>query len=180
MCSQDTRNQETTQTTYQPRQSSTEVVVEKQRFSGTIITEFDVYCGRDKRNHSHPGNKRFRDLIQANRDRYQNAALREYKTRITSDIIDMVHSYGGRFLRLDEASNTWYQVDGAYIHDKVSHALRSARDPLRPKVQKKRLAKIEGPTAAEDEAFWRLVAKQEKFYKELSLQPRSIPVLNIA
>jgi len=88
------------------------------------ITDVDVYCGRDKRTHAHPGNKRFRELITSHRESYQTATLRENKTKITSDIIETVHGYGGRFLKLDEEAGQWFEVDSAYTHDKVSHALR--------------------------------------------------------
>ena len=143
------------------------------------ISDMDVYCGRDKRNHSHPGNIRFRDLIKAHRERYQNASLREYKTRITSEIIGIVHSYGGRFLKLNEETGHWYEVDGAYIHDKVSHALRSAKDPDRPRPQRRRPPRVEEPTAAEDEAFWKLVGKQEKIYVELQRKKESLQSLGL-
>lgn len=142
---------------------------------GTPLTicDVDVYCGRDKRTHSHPGNKRFRELIASYREQYQQASLREQKTRITTEIINQVHSYGGRFMKLrDEGSSLqeWYEVDAANTHDKVSHALRSAKDPTRPRQAKERKVKIEKPTPMEEEIFQRVLTKQKHYYRELEVK----------
>jgi hypothetical protein len=103
----------------------------------------DVLFGRDKSAHHHPGNKRFRSIVQAYRETYQNATRRGEKNRITNDIIGLVRDHGGRFLRkYDETLATdtprrvgdccWVEVkDSAVIYEKVSHALRSAKEPKR-------------------------------------------------
>jgi hypothetical protein len=86
----------------------------------------DIICGRDKLSVHHPGNRRFRILIQMYGARYQSSKTRKEKTEITRTIIEMVHNYGGRFVKLT-ADETFVQLQMAEIHDKVSHALRSTR-----------------------------------------------------
>jgi len=154
-------------------QSYKEVATETTRMEDDI-NDKDVYCGRDKRSHIHPGNKRFRKLITEHRESYQTAVLREEKTRITAQIIEIVHKYGGRFMKSDEKSGKWFEVSEAYAHDKVSHALRSAKDPHRIRVPRKRVQKEDQPTKAEDEALRRLLMTQEKLYSDLISKQKAI------
>jgi hypothetical protein len=49
----------------------------------------DVICGRGK-SVSHPGNKRFRRLILAQKEAYQKATRRDDKTRITFEIVEQL------------------------------------------------------------------------------------------
>ena len=99
---------------------------------GIVPAKFDVLYERDKVSHSHVGNKRFRHIIKMNQVRYQNATSREAKTRITEDIIDIIRSRGGRFLKFDADSNEWTDVGDEKAHEKVSHALRSVKGPTKP------------------------------------------------
>ena len=46
----------------------------------------DIICGRGSRI-THPGNKRFRQIVLEHRDAYQRSTRREEKTRITLDIV---------------------------------------------------------------------------------------------
>ena len=46
----------------------------------------DIICGRGSRL-THPGNKRFRQLVLEQKDAYQKALKREEKTKITLDIV---------------------------------------------------------------------------------------------
>ena len=108
---------------------------------GQDIGEHDVLLGRDKRSHSHVGNKRFRELIQAFRKEYQDARFRREKNRITLQIIHIIVSIrGGRFLKYDEPQNEWRAVGRSERYEKVSHALRSAREPAGYRSLKKQRA----------------------------------------
>jgi hypothetical protein len=104
------------------------------------IQRTDVLCGRDKLSYAHVGNKRFRHIIVMNREVYQTGPSKN-KTSITCDIITMVREYGGRFLKLDETTGEFQELSEHYIRDKVSHALRSAKDPNRPCIKKRREVK---------------------------------------
>jgi len=94
----------------------------------------DIICGRGQATHHHIGNKRFRQLIEMNRERYQTAKVRDYKTRVTLEIIELIRSCNGRFLsgELEEIH------DENVLREKVSHALRSAKDPNRKRIRKPR------------------------------------------
>jgi hypothetical protein len=93
-----------------------------------VATKFDVLCGRDREAFLHVGNRKFRAIIAKNRDMYQNAKTRADKYRIASEVIDVIHEYGGRFLKKDPKTNMWHNVGRHYTHEKVSHALRDAKD----------------------------------------------------
>lgn len=148
------------------------------------IRPVDVLCGRDKICHSHPGNKRFRQLILFYREQYQKAPHRDDKTRLTNHIIHIVGSYGGRFLKQQQKHNEeaiagrtcccWHMVPYSFAHEKVSHALRSAKDPnlqRRFSFSKnggkrggRRNVIIKPPTKEEDLAFQQLAEEQQKLF----------------
>ena len=102
--------------------------------------QLDVICGRDKVCHHHVGNRRFRVVIGMNHERYKTAPSRTHRKRITTEIIEHVHNWkpGGRFLKLDTTTGRWCVATNDYTRDKVSHALRSAKDPNGPKASKNR------------------------------------------
>jgi hypothetical protein len=90
---------------------------------------FDVLCGRDKQVYTHPGNRRFRDLVQKESVAYQQATCRSDKKAITERIIQQVREKG-QFLKFDK--NGWTTLDDEGVYEKVSHALRSVRRPGNP------------------------------------------------
>jgi hypothetical protein len=147
---------------------------------------YDVLCGKEYRHH--PGNKLFRQLVEQNCKRYQATPRREEKAAITARVIAEVIQLGGKFLTLNSdnknknnnnnnssnCTNGWVLADDKTVKEKVSHALRSAKDPNRQVIRKKRKP-IEKPefTAKENmllaslerrrsAIFDRLVAELEK------------------
>lgn len=135
--------------------------------SDTFIHNKDIYCGRDRYSHSHPGNRHFRQLINAYRERYQNARHREDKTKINTEIVEKVKANGGRFMKLDDATGCWQELDPAAAHEKVSHALRSAKDPNRPRPKRKRQVAVKPPSDEEEKAFQILAADQQAIFLRL-------------
>jgi hypothetical protein len=127
----------------------------------------DVLCGRDKLSHCHVGNKKFRRVIEAFRKQYQQAESREVKAQISSQVIDTIHRNGGRFLKLDESAGIWKEVSTAYAKEKCSHALRSAKDPNRPRVKKPRKTKKYVPTVEENIAFQKALQDQRQIFQSL-------------
>ncbi len=88
----------------------------------------DVLTGRGNSINLHPGNERFRCLIQKRKETYQNLKTRPQKKRFSERIIDEVQLYGGQFLKrlpgsLDEI---WILQDRNKAREKVSQALRDA------------------------------------------------------
>ena len=146
---------------------------EEQSLEG--VTPKDVLCGRDRISHAHIGNKKFRKLIEELRQSYQNAPSREIKTQITCQVISTIHSQGGRFLKLvdTEKQSTsgeklrWEEVTEQYAREKVSHALRSAKDPHRPKVKKRRQMKEYVPTPEEESLFRETFADQQQIFRSM-------------
>lgn len=136
------------------------------------ITATDVLCGRDKVSHAHCGNRRFRHIIEMNRTAYQNALCREAKTKITCEVVDMIRTCGGRFLKLNEETGEWLDVGDNYAKEKVSHALRSAKDPNRPRTKKPRKVTKHVPTAEEDAQFDKALQQQQTIYESLLQQER--------
>ena len=138
-----------------------------------IITSpkrFDIVCGRDKHSHAHVGNKRFRAVIEMNRERYQTALTRDDKTQITCEIIAMIRSCqpGGRFLKFDPDTNLWIILGDDYAREKVSHALRSAKDPMRKKIRKKKRTFVETMyTQEENDVFATLLDGQKRIFERL-------------
>lgn len=149
------------------RRSLQETVKETTRTCSTEVMETDVLCGRDKTSHAHIGNKRFRHIVMLHREEYQSAPSRELKTNITCKIVSMVKECGGRFLKQDEKTGEWTDVGEHYAREKVSHALRSAKDPKRPKTKKRREVKKYVPTPEEDSLFEATLADQQRIFQRL-------------
>jgi hypothetical protein len=139
------------------------------------IRPTDVLCGRHRASRDHAGNKYFRQIIGANRAIYTSTTSRSKKTRIATQLVSQVVQAprGGRFLKLNEATNRWHQVDHTYAHDKVSHALRSAKDWTNPRPRKKRRVAFIPPTDQEEALFRALYADQQQFFSSMTMDDRS-------
>lgn len=134
--------------------------------------KFDIVCGRDKFCHGHVGNRRFRVIIAMNRERYQTSNSREEKSKITNEIVALIRTCkpGGRFLKLDTATNRWCIVTEEYAREKVSHALRSARDPNIKKPRKKRKPAVRKKVVhseSENRVYNDLLSEQLKIFDDL-------------
>lgn len=131
------------------------------------VNTTDVLCGRDRVSHAHVGNKQFRKLIEKLHQTYQSATSRDVKTQITCQIIATVHRNGGRFLKINESTGRWEVVTDHYAREKVSHALRSAKDPRRPKIKKRRQMKEYVPTPEEEALFQDALADQQQIFQSM-------------
>ena len=96
---------------------------------GSSPNERDVLFGRGKGCQNHPGNIRFRNLIDSERSSYEQARLLE-KTMISERIVQLVHSQSGRFLK-SAGKGTWIEVSDEVARDKISHAFRDQRRKLK-------------------------------------------------
>lgn len=63
----------------------------------------DVICGRGK-SVTHPGNLKFRQLVQARKEEYKRAKRREEKTRIAFEIVETLRN-GVEASRYDKTSD---------------------------------------------------------------------------
>ena len=82
----------------------------------------------------------------------------------------MIRRNGGRFLKCDETTGEWKDVGDTAAREKVSHALRSCKDPNRPRVKKARVAKKYEPTDRENELFEQALAYQQRIFQTLMEQ----------
>ena len=97
-------------------------------YNGSIRepSQNDVLCGKDTTLARHPGNQKFRALIQENLPGYLKARSKQEKMQITKRIVSLL-SKSSRFLKLKNGSSgEWIEIDGQCARDKVSHALRFA------------------------------------------------------
>jgi len=137
--------------------------------SSIVPERFDILCGREKITHLHIGNKVFRRIVEWNRERYQTATLREDKTRMTVELVERLRKLrpGGRFLKQDTDTGEWFEVGDEYAREKVSHALRSAKDPNRPRAKKKRRIVPRVHTQKENAIFESILGDQQQIFEAL-------------
>ena len=86
--------------------------------------------GRGKGIQAHPGNKRLRELVEANLGRYEQASRLE-KTLLAETIVRNIKDTSGRFLKLDSGrGGGWSEVNDEIARDKIAHAFRTQRKGL--------------------------------------------------
>mmetsp|Transcript_43738 Transcript_43738/g.91966 ORF Transcript_43738/g.91966 Transcript_43738/m.91966 type:complete len:1476 (+) Transcript_43738:19-4446(+) len=97
----------------------------------TIPTENDVLFGRGNNIKNYPGNRRFRALVEAKRDRFQRAPKRKEKRAIARELIDKIYSLKppGRFMESEVKSSAiservWVVASDSKVMKKVLHRLR--------------------------------------------------------
>jgi hypothetical protein len=86
----------------------------------------DILLGRGRTSWGHTGNQEFRYFVGAYLKTYTESKNRNEKTHTVHLIYDEIIKSGGRFLKLDCATNTWYQVGKNVAREKIAHALRDA------------------------------------------------------
>lgn len=92
--------------------------------TGTLQpTDKDIVFGRGKKYQDHEGNIRMRECINKYKKLY-NALKRFQKQALVDNIYQKLVEDGARFLRKDEATDTWVLVERELATQKVSHALR--------------------------------------------------------
>lgn len=138
-----------------------------------IPQQFDIVCGRSKLSQNHFGNRRFRALINQNRDRYRNAQSRPEKTSITIELVAKLRQFrpGGRFLLWDEASGTWQEAGDAYAREKVSHALRSTKKRAKYQTSVAKKKSEPGEVAVQEKLIIdNLIQEQQRVFQYLIQQ----------
>ena len=87
----------------------------------------DVLCGRGGGTNSQVGNRRFRKLVHDYQPIYLMARRKE-KPIIARNIVRMIRSQGGRFLKKDDKSECLTEVGDERAEAKTSQALREGLD----------------------------------------------------
>lgn len=102
------------------------------------ITDDDVLLGRGRCCNDHPGNRKFRQLIQMCKPKYQRLERATDKKKLRKAIVRFIQRMGGRFLKLERQGGDhdhpshellgrfYYIVTDITAREKVSQALREA------------------------------------------------------
>jgi hypothetical protein len=90
----------------------------------------DVLCGRGGGTNVHPGNRRFRDLINGNRLAYLKARKND-KPDISRSIVRTIRDKGGRFLKRDGKRDLWFEIGDEFAREKTAQALRQRAPEMR-------------------------------------------------
>ncbi|KAL3769179.1 hypothetical protein ACHAW5_000649 [Stephanodiscus triporus] len=90
----------------------------------------DVLCGRGGGTNVHPGNRRFRDLINSNRRAYIKARKND-KPAISRSIVRSIRKMDGRFLKKDVKTGDWFEIGDDFAREKTSQALRQRAPEMR-------------------------------------------------
>jgi len=110
----------------------------------------DILAGRGKATYTHPGNKRYLQLINENIERYINETTKVGKTAIVRSVVQILQNEQRRFLQRDSKSDTWYELSRRGVLDKVGHSLRDMKQTkvsAEKKLDKKLIADC-GPEGA--------------------------------
>jgi hypothetical protein len=91
------------------------------------IGPHDVLCGRGGATNNHEGNRHFRAIVVDHQTEYLIARKME-KAVIARQIVEAVHSNGGRFLKRDKTAHSWIEVPSKQATAKTSQALREGLD----------------------------------------------------
>lgn len=92
----------------------------------SIPKRMDVLLGRGKVIQEHPGNLRYRHLIETSRERYETSSKFE-KTAVAEVIVKLIKESSGRFLKQDDDGTGWVEVTDEIAREKVAHAFRNRR-----------------------------------------------------
>eukprot|EP00934_Nitzschia_sp_Nitz4_P003017 Nitzschia sp. Nitz4//scaffold9_size221794//175589//177369//NITZ4_001373-RA/size221794-snap-gene-0.190-mRNA-1//-1//CDS//3329561082//3007//frame0 len=84
----------------------------------------DILLGRGRLSQEHWGNMRFRQMIEEHQHQYEKASKVE-KTVLAADLVSMVRSTQGRFLKED--GSMWVEVDDVTARKKVANCFRTMR-----------------------------------------------------
>jgi hypothetical protein len=93
-----------------------------------LPSRFDVLLGKGRPCQEYYGNKRLHDIIACHYDEYNNAERRDKKSKIADQLVNVIKASPGRFLKRDEKSGLWVEVNDKEAREKVCHGLRRKRE----------------------------------------------------
>jgi hypothetical protein len=85
----------------------------------------DVLIGRGNFVLNHVGNGRLRDLVDMYFYRHEKCKLKIEKIMVIATIISQVMDSGGRFMKKDPVTKTWFTVDRKAASEKVVKAIQN-------------------------------------------------------
>ena len=88
------------------------------------------HTGRGGGTNVHPGNIKFRELIQQHRRAYLKARKND-KPAISRMIVRVIRQQKGRFLKKDDMAGVWLEIGDDAAREKTSQALRQRAPEVR-------------------------------------------------
>jgi hypothetical protein len=96
-------------------------------------SDFDILLGKEKSIFNHDGNRRFRAIINGNLEKYVAAPTKSSKSKLIRQVHADMEKSGFRFLRKNEVTGVWFEIESHEAREKVSHALRDrVREQQKP------------------------------------------------
>lgn len=92
-----------------------------------LPSKIDVLLGRGKPFNVHPGNRLLHELVENYFERYDKMT-RDAKTGLAEEIVTIVHSFSGQFLKQDAKAGMWVPVSQLEARNKVTHSFRRKRE----------------------------------------------------
>ena len=84
----------------------------------------DILCGRGRGVWEHPGNRRFKSLIEAHAEKYAAARNKMDKGVVVASIVDSIREEGILFVKKDAKTQSWLDIGEYQAREKTSHAMR--------------------------------------------------------
>uniref|UniRef100_A0A7S3KW51 DUF6824 domain-containing protein n=1 Tax=Amphora coffeiformis TaxID=265554 RepID=A0A7S3KW51_9STRA len=134
----------------------------------------DVLCGRGGSINSHPGNERFRQLVDKRKRVYLTARFKREKRLIASSIVSEIRALDppGRFLQMEKSSGLWKDIGDEKARDKTSQALRENAPKIRADIEEETLEKRAEMQKEEDvQRHQAAVAQQQHQHASPSAPP---------
>ena len=94
-----------------------------------VPREHDVLCSQSRTLNEHAGNRLLREIIAKYVPEYAQAKTKIEKTSLHRHVVNVISSQGGKFLKLDEENDEWFEVDYASARNEVGQAFRTAMSP---------------------------------------------------
>lgn len=94
------------------------------------LNDNDVLCGRGRVIHKHPGNRRFRRLISANKADYARCEKNSHKYFLALSIVLAIERQGGRFVKWSDERNENSCLILISRKDAIAKTAQALRDQL--------------------------------------------------
>ena len=117
-------------------------------------TASDVLCGRGGTINTHPGNAKYRQLVEQRKRVYLTARFKREKRLISESIIKEIRNQSppGRFLNRDAKDGDWYDIGDIKAREKTSQALRENLPKLRKELEAEKEAEKEAAAKKSENA----------------------------
>lgn len=92
------------------------------------VRDSDVLCGRGGKSIRHPGNLKYREIVNEMKASYRNKERRVEKAGLSRIVVQRISCYGGRFIRKDDSTQNYYVLTQEEARRKTSQALREQND----------------------------------------------------